>query len=625
MNEPTVPIETWSNRIEAARRRRDQLVSTWQTYARLHTNAYIAHAAKNDDVLVQLPNGDQVKLGLVYRNIEQTMALLEVPEIGIRASITETRRELTNADSHREGVVEAALVRSLKRSGFVKGPEEVDAIKRDGIIIGHGINYSWWRQVKRRVETGYVAVMHEADDGSFAPAIDEDTGQPQFEPQYDDQVVFDDVQDEHVSPLEFLFDSNARNIRKSSWHGMEKIVKASTLKEDPTIQIPDDLKPTSFTVKDLYGQTGDAEAYREEDSYRVITIWDKANYELIVFLEGVSTGFVKRIRRVWKSDLSIQLGKVERWPLTFDHPDDSPFSFFIPIPGNDMPFGISQVEHIRNPAMEADKTRTRMANLVRQLKRIPWFRKGAIDPAQLKAALNAADTEPVGLDIPEGADYKDLFGELPIPSVHPDLYKAEQLGADSVRWTSGISEIPFGGASTATESQNQTDIGSARPNRKRRLLLAFYTEVAERHKCFRREFDKPGQTVTVQDPSGVQTVEVYGREAFQGEIEITVMPGGEATTVSPVEQKMMVETANLFLYKISSQFDRVFIRQLLTKLDFRDVNAMLQAIPSDALQYMNAQTGVDGRLRAPAFNPNDQTNGQAIRAAINAPSEGALH
>ena len=40
--EPKVAPETWANRIEASRRRRDEWLDLWSEYARLHTNAYIA-------------------------------------------------------------------------------------------------------------------------------------------------------------------------------------------------------------------------------------------------------------------------------------------------------------------------------------------------------------------------------------------------------------------------------------------------------------------------------------------------------------------------------------------------------------------------------------------------------
>ena len=95
-------------------------------------------------------------------------------------------------------------------------------------------------------------------------------------------------------------------------------------------------------------------------------------------------------------------------------------------------------------------------------------------------------------------------------------------------------------------------------------------------------------------------------------------------TASPVQQKMTIEVASLLLGRFSPRFDRIFVRQMLTKLDWRDVNTMLDAIPANMAQYMNMHGAANGRDRADAFVPGDQSNGQAIRAGINAPNEGAI-
>lgn len=625
MIEPKTSAETWTNRIAASRTRRDEWVNLWSEYARLHTNAYIAARAQNDDKSVTLPSGDQVKLGLIHRNVEQTMAILEVPEIGVRVTATDYARELTGEDTHRESVVEAALVRSMKRSGFVKGTEEVDAVKRDAVIVGHGINYSYWRQVQREIQVGMMPVMIEQEDGTYAQQLGDD-GAPAFEPLTEQRVIWDNVQDCHVSPIEFLFDARSNSIVKSPWHGMEKIVKADALREDPTMVISDDIEATSFTVRDLYGENG-REDIREDDCYRQVIVWDKTNYELITFIEGRVSRKVPPTKRGGKAgnDLELRVVKVEPWPVTFDHPDDSPFSFFVPVPANDFPWGISQIEHIRNPSMEADKTRTRLANQVRQARRIPWYRKGKVDSDQLLGALNGTSGDPVGLDMQDGDKPADLFGELPVPRVDADLYSAAKDAEDTIRWTSGITEIPQSGAGTATESENIMAIGGARPNRKRRLMLAMYTDVARKHLAFRREFDPPGQRLAVVGPDGVPLNLVYGRDAFQGALEVEVLPGGEATTVSALKQKFMLEGASLLMGRFSPQFDRIYARQLLTAMDVRDINAMLQAMPlAQAQSMMAAGGGVDGRDRQGGVVIGDQTPGQAIRAATNAPNEGAL-
>lgn len=630
MIEPAVDLETWATRIDQARTRRDRWLSLWSEYARLHTNAYSVAKAENDEKHVHLPNGDQVKLGLVHRNIEQTMALLQVPEIGIRVTAVDYSREQGAEDTHREGIVEAALVRSLKRSGFAKGTIEMDAIKRDGVIIGHGINYTYWRRVEREIETSFVEVLAEMEDGSYAPQMNEQN-EPLYEPLTEKQVVWSEVQDEHVLPTEFLFDAQARSIPKSPWHGMEKIVTAASLRSDPSMVIPDTLKPTSFTVRDLYGSHTQEES-REDDSYRIIVIWDKAHYQLVTLIQGrdetrrapnAATAKAGRKSKTAR-DLCYHIAKVESWPVTFDLPDDSPFSFFIPVPANDFPWGISQIEHIKTPSNEADKTRTRLANTVRQTRRIPWYLKGRLDPNQLSAAFNGTSGDPVALDLQDGEKPEQLFGELPIPGVDPDLYSAAKSAEVEIPLISGVPEMPFSGAGTATESQNIMAVGGARPERKRSLMLSFCGDVARKHKDLRREFDAPGQTITVVGPDGVPLTLVYGREAFQGELELEFLPGGEAMTVSPVQQKMMLEAGGMFLGKFSPQFDRIFARQVLTKLDFRDVNAMLQAMPTDPSQYMSLPGGVDGRARADSFAIGDQTNGQVLRSAVNAPSEGAM-
>ncbi len=628
--EPTIDLDTWSTRIDQARTRRDKWITLWSEYARLHTNAYLVAKAENDDAQVVLPNGDQVKLGLVHRNVEQTMALLEVPEIGVRVTAVDYSREVGAEDTHREGVVEAALVRSLKRSGFVKSTEESDAVKRDGVVIGHGINYTWWRKVTREVELEHVAVMAEQDDGSYAPELTE-AGEPLYEALTEQHVVWSEVQDLHVLPTEFLFDAQCNSMPKSTWHGMEKIVKASELARDPTIEIPPDIKPTSFRVRDLYGSSG-REEVRSDDAYRQIVIWDKAHYELITLIQGKDERPRKpdavktRAGKGKKSgrELSYHIAKIEHWPVTFDLPDDSPFSFFIPISANDLPWGVSQVEHIRTPSNEADKTRTRLANMVRQTRRIPWYIKGRVDDTQLAAAFNGTSGDPVGIDLQEGEKIEQIFGELPIPGVDPDLYKASKEAEVEIPLISGVPEAPFSGAGTATESENIMSVGGARAQRKRRLYLGFATDVARKHKDFRREFDPPGQTITVVGPDGVALTLEYGREAFQGDLEVEFLPGGEAMSVSPVRQKMLIEASNLVLGRFSPKFDRIYIRELFTQLDIRNINAMLDAMPVDAMQYMNMHGGVDGKARAGAFTPEDQTNGQAIRAATNAASEGAM-
>lgn len=620
----TVSPDIWHERIKAARTRRERYESTWAVYARLHTNAYLATQSKNDYPDVALPNGDQVKLGLVHSNIEQTLALLELRDIGVRATAEDFTHELTELDSHRESVVETALVQSLKRSGIVKGVDESDFIKRDGVIIGHGINYTYWRVVEREVELEPVPVMHEGEDGSFTPVLDEESGETMTEQRKERQVVYEAVGDEHVSPLEFLFDAQARAIAKSPWHGWERVVKLDALKEDPRFTIPDGIEPAAIPYRDLYGNEQDFGARLEPDSVKLITLWDKANAELIHFIEHVGGTNVTPAKKSRKGTTSTSLNLIEircdEWPVTFDHPDDSPFSFFIPIPANDHPFGVSQIEHIRNPSLEADKLRTRVANLTRQLKILLLFQKGRIDQDQLTAALRAPEAAAVGVDMQEGESWEKLFKEIQPSKIPPEIYAQIAQAKDDIRNVSGISETPFGGAETATESENQMVIGGARPKRKRALYMSFMSEVAKRHLAFLREFAPSGQTIPIVSWDGRPMTLSYGREAFVGKFDVEVLPGGDAMTASPVRQKMMVELADRVVGKINPTVDRIFLRQMLTMFDVRDLNAIMRAAALPPAPPPGVPPpGAAGS--APAINLNDIGNGQAIRAAVNAPNE----
>ncbi len=622
---PVVDVDTWRKRVGAARRRREQFESTWAAYARLHTTCYQAVKAKNDDALVELPSGDQVKVGAIFRNIEQTMALLELPAISIDAKAEDVRRELGMSDTHRETLLAAALTRSMRRSGLLERDEVADDVKRDGIVVGHGVSYSFWRMVQRTVPDGMALVMEPGPDGVLVPVLDK-AGLPVFEPVQVEQTTFEGVQDEYVSPLEFLFDSAARSMRRAPWHGREVIRPLAQVQSDSRYTVPDGIEGSAYRVKNLYGAEPAAEEVFEEDSVRLIQVWDKPNAELVTLLEhngrrdDAKSG-KKGSSRQGKSELVV-IG-VEPWPMTFEHPDDSPFSFFIPIPANDLPFGISQIEPIRNQGVELDKIRTRQANITRQIKRIPVFKKGAVDLDQVRLAYNGPDVEPVGVDVADGEKLGDLFDEIATPTVHADLYNQQQAAERDIDKTTGISDVAGGGAQTATESEHIFSIGNARATRKRRWYLSYLREVAFSHKALLREFAPLGQKLKVFGPDG-QPVELeYGREAFDGEFSIDVNPGGEAAALSPVERKGMIEAANLFLGRFGPVFDKVFARQALTKLGFRDINAMLQAIPADAAGYMQLVAGAgQGQGRADLLTPGAETDGQALQGAFNAPGGG---
>lgn len=631
-----VDVKLWQERIADARTRRERFLPIWEMYARMHTNAYRAVRDKNDDALVIFPTGDQVKAGLIFRNIEQTLALLEVPEIGVRVTATDFARALGAEDTHRESVVEQALWRSMMRSGLIKEDEEVDYIKRDGTIIGHGINYTCWRIVEEEVEVPAIPVFEVDATGVFVPVLD-DSGAPVFETVKQRRVVWEGCQDERISPLEFLCDPGARRLYKASWHGFERPVKLAELRKDPRYRIPDDVVGTSFAIRDIYGNEGQEEEVIT-DAVMVIVIWDKETKTLLTFLEtSPPGGVVTRARQVGNSikdrtraNQLITIGAM-KWPVEFSHPDYSPFTFYIPIPAQDHPFGISQIEHARNQAVEADKLRTRQANITRQIKRIPWYKKGRVDPQQIEEAYRSPDVKPVGLDIQDGEKPEQLFGELPVPTVDPDIYKQYVIAEQGVDKTTGISDVPGGGADTATEAEHIFEIGNARARRKKRKYLSFLTAVACRHLDYLRQFSPEGETIIVPDVDGRPLTLAYGREAFEGDFQIEVVAGGGAMALSPVKQKLMVEAAGLLFGKFGPFFDRIFLRQLLTMFDFRDINELMRA----AMLGMGAQVppamlvppGAGARGSPPGgvpreqFSVDDYSTPQAIRAGINALNE----
>lgn len=621
----TISHAEWLDRIKDSRTRRELYESNWAEYARLHTNAYLAHAQANDQEDVVLPNGDQVKIGLVHSNIEQTMALLEVPEIGVRATALDYTAELGEEDTHREAVVEQGLYNSLARSGLLKGAEDVDHIKRDAVIIGHGINYTWWRIEEEEVEDEPAVVMVEAEDGSFVPVLDEATGAPQIEQRMTTQVWYEAVEDSHISPLEFLFDATARRMDKSPWHGYERPMPLTEARKRYP-EIPADVKGIKVSRRDIYGKEGVTEN-EIEDAVVVIKLWDRENKELITFIEHQTPPTIgaqkkKKGKRAEDDRIGLTLVEFKKWPVRFSHPDDSPFTFFIPIPANDTPFGISQIEHIRTPALEADKLRTRVANLTRQMKIVLLYQKGRIGKTQLETALRAPEASAIAVDVQENETWGDLFKEIQPSKIPPEIYKQIVQAKEDVRNVSGISEVPFGGSETATESDNQMQIGGARPKRKKRLYMSFLTEVAKRHRDFLRTFGPEGETIPIVTLDGVAVNLQYGRAAFDGLFEIEVLPGGGAMAASPVKQKMMVELSDRIVGKINPMVDLIFLRQTLTQLDVRDINAIMRAarMPPPGM----APPGLPGGGSQPAINLNDQTNAQTIRAGINAPNEGRI-
>lgn len=628
---PQVDDATWKKRIDAARRKREELEDVWAQYARLHTGAYRVLRDANEDSLVVLPSGRQIKLNAVYRQLEQTFALLDVPEVVVSAQALDFVRELGPQDSHREAVVGTALTNSLYESGLIGHTEEADKVKRDAVMIGHGVCYTWWRLVEEEIPGEPLPVLIEAPTGALEPVLDEISGLPLLEPQVQRAVVWQAVQDCHVPVTEFLFEASARSIRGSPWHGWERIVSLAELREDPRYRdaIPPDVVGTAYRRKDIYGTEQGPEEVTEQDSVRVIHVYDCVNRECLDFLEAARRPGQAGRASADASDAETDLFRLAATPYSvrFSHPDASPFSVYVPIPANDLPWGISQVEHIKDVAIELDKLRTRALNLTRQLKLIVLFQKGRLDEDQLRAALRADDGEPVGVDKQPEDKWENLIKQLEPARIPPDIYTQIQQAEADVRRIGGIAEEPLGGAAeTATESENNMAIGGARIRRKTRLYMDFLAEVASRHRDYLATFAPAGQPLVVITPDGQPLLLEYGRDVFAGRYRLKVLAGGDAQVVSPVEQKMLVELSNLILGRFSPQADRIWMRQLLTRMRVRDVNALLGALPmgwpSPAAPGAGAPGAADGRARADAFTPNDQSNPQAIRAAVNALHEG---
>ena len=74
---PDSTTRLWKKRIQAARERREPYEELWQQYATLHTAGSLCADNPEKDKLVAIPGRkDMVKLGVIFRNIEQTLGYL---------------------------------------------------------------------------------------------------------------------------------------------------------------------------------------------------------------------------------------------------------------------------------------------------------------------------------------------------------------------------------------------------------------------------------------------------------------------------------------------------------------------------------------------------------------------
>ena len=617
---PDSTTRLWKKRIQAARERRDPYEKLWQQYAALHTEGSLCAENPEKDKLVNIPGRkDMVKLGVIFRNIEQTLGYLDIDDIGVTARAASFQHQLNNVDTHNEAVVEQAIYNSLTESGLVDGAEIFDRIKLDALLCGHGVSYSWWRQVEEEIEVDQIQIMVEREDGSYEASLDK-SGNPEYETIKEKVTIYENVRDERISPLEFLVSSTAQSIEESFWYGFERIKRIEDLKREGRYKLPKKLEGGTFEIKTLSGDRSAGTDMYQEDSVRVITIWDKITRELLVFLEAVKAPEDRGKNKKQDTDL-YQLSKV-KYPVKFDHPDDSPFGFFIPVPAADNPFGISQVEHIRNPAVEADILRSRRANLARIQKRFFMYDKNKIDQQQVDDALKSdQDMEAIGVDIQDGGDLNRLFKEVQTPNVPDALLQFASEPEETVLKNSGVLETPFAGADTATESEIQQMIGQARVNRKRNKMFNYLEQVARIHLCFLREFAPPGQEMRVTFADGSEQIMYYGREAFQGKFKLKLEPGGGPSAISPVRQKMLIDAMGIVGPNMGPKANLMLFREVLTQLDVRNLNDILQAAREHLLGApAPGQAPPPGHLPSPQAGmptPQNTNSGQVISQAVN--------
>ena len=614
--------DTWRKRIEAARDRREVYEPYWQHYCKLHFDSEQLILSGDNDRIVELPTGDTVRLGLIFRNIEQTLGYLEMDDFGITARATSYTRPLDNIDTNNEAVVEQAIYESMKNSGLFANAERIDRMKLDALLVGHSVSFSWWKLLEEDVETERIPVLVESEDGTLEPKTNKN-GEPVFEPQVETVTLWEGVVDERISPLEFLISSTASSIDESPWLGFERIIRVSQLKDDPRYAgLPKDLKGGSYEIKTLQGErgAGGTDLYME-DSIKLITVWDRDSRELITFLEtSERKNRTKENQQTLDTkDAFIRLKQVQ-FPVKFDNPLDSPFAYYIPIPANDHPFGISQVEHTRNPAIEGDMMHTRFANLSREQKRLWLYDKNKADGQQIDDFLSSKKTVgAVGMDVQDGEDLSRVFKDMQNINIPDTMLNAATLAEETVRKNSGVAETPFGGTETATESENQMMIGQARVNRKRNKLFTFLEQIAQIHLAYLRKFAPTGSSVRTVLADGTEAILEYGREAFAGKFVLKVEPGGGPTAISPVRQKMMIEAIGMVSGAMGPKASLLLYREVLTQMDIRNVNGILQAArefmipPEQPPMPPGAPPGMPPALP----NPNQMTNPNVLGSATN--------
>jgi hypothetical protein len=499
--------------------------------------------------------------------------------------------------------------------------------------VGHGIVYSHWRAVTAEQDMGMLPVFEFDEAGELREALDDD-GAPLLESAIETVTLREEVGDAYVSPLEFLFDPQAPSIPLSVWHGWERVMPLAELEADARFNLPAGVEETEWRRTNLYGDEPGHEEVSEK-GVRVVLCFDKRKRALVAFLEQPEENGQRKsvVDRQGVGSLTPILS--ERFPVSFQGVDDSPFTVFVPVPANDWPWGVSQVLHARVPAVEADKLRTRMANLTRQIKRIMVLDENSgLTAEDLRTALRAPDFSIAALKNSLGVDLDKVLKELPTPAVRPELFGGIQQATTDVMDSAGVPEGPYSGADTATESENIRQVTGARMDRKRAIWLQTVATLAKVHLAFLAAFAEDGQLVQTIGIDGMPLVLPYGRDAFQGRFNLRAAPGGVSAAVSPVQRKADLELVGLIGPRLGPNAGAMVMRQLFTRHGWTGVNALMKAVQAD-LQNMGVPPmmpgGVgmpgapgggafmtpDGNQMAPSFNPDDQSNGQTIRRAVN--------
>ena len=105
-----------------------------------------------------------------------------------------------------------------------------------------------------------------------------------------------------------------------------------------------------------------------------------------------------------------------------------------------------------------------------------------------------------------------------------------------------------------------------------------------------------------------------------GRFNIKIEPGGGATAISPVRQKMLIEAVGMVGNNMGPKASLLLFREVLTQMDIRNVNGILQA----AREFMIPPTppaapmpGLPAGMPSNLPNPEQMTNPNQLGAAVN--------